>query len=176
MSHISSALILSAAIEIPWPSGKSQRPIWLQYMAHQGETRKCSAGRLISLVFSRFQLNTAIFLNILTELFYIFNSKVDFFGWAGWLGHGEMVRQGSLVAAVHGVLQARMVEWFPCSSLGDLPTQGSNLHLYVSYIDRQVPLAPPENPRTPQISVSKPMQGVWETLSCLLKSQAFTLV
>ena len=43
-------------------------------------------------------------------------------------------------SSVLGILQANILEWVACHALhqGIFPTQGLNLHLYISCIDRQV--------------------------------------
>ena len=40
-------------------------------------------------------------------------------------------------SSVHGILQARILEWVAMPCQGTFPTQGSNLSLYVSCIGRQ---------------------------------------
>ena len=53
-------------------------------------------------------------------------------------------------SSVHGILQARILEWVVMPLQGIFPTQGSNPHL-LHLLHWQVgssPLAPPEKPQT----------------------------
>ena len=53
-------------------------------------------------------------------------------------------------SSVHGILQARTLEWLLCPPPGDLPDWGSNLHLLClpHWRADSLPLVPPGKPNT----------------------------
>ena len=54
-------------------------------------------------------------------------------------------------SSVHGILQARILEWVPCPPPGDLPSPGIKPMSLVSYIGRQV-LYHQHHPGSPPVS------------------------
>ena len=71
-----------------------------------------------------------------------------------------------LGSSVHGIFQARLLEWVAISHSGDLSDLGSNMHLLLWQAD-SLPLEPPGKPKAEPLTIN--YQPHWHVLILFTK-------